>query len=324
MNIPWISAAELDAMLSYSLVIDALENAFRQKVEVPERSHFDLPSHDGQPESTLLLMPAWRMPNSLGVKLVTITPGNARRELPSIQGVYVLFDPPTGRPILLVDAPSLTTWRTAATSALAARFLARPDTQTMLMVGTGTLAPELVKAHTAVFPLQQIWVWGRSEEKAEQLVQNLATHFPAIDVRVTTSLSETVPKVDLISTATLSSDPLITGNLIRPGQHLDLVGSFKPNMRETDNKVVTRTRIFVDERKSDGYTGGDLAIPIREGVIDPEAVEADLFDLCNQRCTVQRQEEDITLFKSVGHALEDLAVAELVLDLQQRRLDESG
>lgn len=324
MNIPWISAAELDAMLSYSVVIDSLDRAFRLKVEVPERGHFDLPARDGQPESTLLLMPAWHLPNSLGVKLVTVTPGNAQRDLPAIQGVYVLFDAPTGQPILLVDAPRLTVWRTAATSALAARYLARPDTRSLLIVGTGTLAPELVKAHAAVFPLQQIWVWGRSAEKADQLAQRLASDFPAMIVQTTSSLAETVPTVDLISTATMSSDPLIAGKYIRPGQHLDLVGSYKPTMRETDDEVITRARIFVDERKPGGYTGGDLAIPIREGVIGPQAVEADLFDLCNQRVTVERRKDDITLFKSVGHAIEDLAVAELLLDLQQRSLDESG
>jgi len=324
MNIPWISAAELDAMLSYAVVIDALDRAFRRKVEVPERGHFDLPSHEGQPESTLLLMPAWHLPHSLGVKLVTVTPGNTHRDLPAIQGVYVLFDPLTGRPILLVDAPRLTAWRTAATSALAARYLARPDTRSLLVVGTGTLAPELAKAHAAVFPLRHIWVWGRSAEKADRLGQSLASYFPAVKVQAVSSLADTVPKVDLISTATMSSDPLITGKGIRPGQHLDLVGSYKPTMRETDDEVVTRARIFVDERKAQGYTGGDLAIPIQRGVIGPETVEADLFDLCNQRRTVQRRKDDITLFKSVGHAIEDLAVAELVLDLQQRSLDESG
>ena len=324
MDIPWISAAELDAMLSYSQVIDALDRAFRQKVDVPERAHFDLPSHDGQPDSTLLLMPAWHLPNSLGVKLVTITPGNAQRELPSIQGVYVLFDPPTGRPILLVDAPHLTTWRTAATSALAARYLARPDTRSLLMVGTGNLAPELVKAHATVFPLEQIWVWGRSQEKADRLVGYLGDFLPGAEVKVAPSLDDVASGVDLISTATLSPDPLITGELIRPGQHLDLVGAFKPSMRETDDGVVQQARIFVDECKPEGYTGGDLAIPIREGVIGQEAVEADLFDLCNQRFDLKRNKKDITLFKSVGHALEDLAVAELVLDLQQRSLDESG
>jgi len=324
MNIPWISAAELDAVLSYPVVIEALDRAFRQKVEVPERSHFDLPAQEGQPDSTLLLMPAWHLPNSLGVKLVTITPNNSERALPSIQGVYVLFDPPSGRPILLVDAPRLTTWRTAATSALAARYVARPDCHTLLMVGTGTLAPELVKAHASVFPVQHIWIWGRSPEKADRLVKYLAGHFPSIEVKKASSLQEIAPKADLISTATLSPDPLITGDLISPGQHLDLVGAFKPNMRETDNEVVAKARIFVDERKQNGYTGGDLAIPMQEGVIGPETVEADLFDLCNRRFTVDRGKEDITLFKSVGHALEDLAVAELVLDLQQRSLDESG
>ena len=177
----------------------------------------------------------------------------------------------------------------------------------MLMVGTGALAPNLIRAHCSQRPIKTVYIWGRNFEKANSLansLSNLTLHVEAID-----DLDMYISKVDIISCATLSQTALIKGELLQPGQHLDLVGSYKKNTREADNDCVKKSTIFVDTFQGGLKESGDIVIPLNEGIIQKEDVVADLKDLCSKTHVGRSNDEEITLFKSVGHASEDLIAA---------------
>ena len=305
-----IDATQVSQYLNVAALIDALQTGFGSDIQVPQRQHFDIPNPLASRETTLLLMPAWNMNGDIGVKLVTVAPENHRLRLPSIQGTYVLMDATNGAIKALIDAPSLTAKRTAAASALASRILSRVDSHSLLMVGTGTLAPHLIEAHAAVRPIKNVYIWGRSKEKAEA-VRRQVEH---LDVQciATADIAAHASEVDIISVATLSKEPLISGEWLQAGQHLDLVGAYRPDMREADDQCLLRSRIFVDNRATASKETGDLLIPLREGTICQQDIESDLFTLCKPSCSFTRDNNDITLFKSVGHALEDLVAAQLL------------
>lgn len=309
-QVPFISAAEVERRLDYPALIAALRQGFAEDWSVPVRHHYGIPIA-GEPEQTLLLMPAWDAGKSIGMKMVTVTPGNAARQLPAIQGIYLLLDGATGQPQALIDGPALTARRTAAASALAADYLARKDAARMLMVGAGALSLPLVEAHRAVRPIRDVQLWARDPAKAAEKVAELKRH--GIDATVTTSLEVAARAADLISCATLSRTPLIQGDWLQPGAHLDLVGAYTPEMRESDDSCVTRASLFVDTRAGALKEGGDIAIPLRNGVITESAVKGDLFDLCRGQHPGRRRADEITLFKSVGTALEDFAAARLAV-----------
>jgi ornithine cyclodeaminase len=227
-------------------------------------------------------------------------------------GVYVLLDGETGEPIAFIDGPALTLRRTAAASALAAKYLARTDCERLLMVGTGALAPHLVEAHASVRPIRNVLVWGRDPEKAARLAHRLDRR--TLKVRPTTDLEGAVRGAHVISCATLATEPLIRGHWLPLGVHLDLVGGFRPTMREADDEVVRRARVFVDTREGALAEAGDLVQPIAAGVLDRDDIAGDLFELCRGTRAGRRYHDQITLFKSVGTALEDLAAAQLALE----------
>ena len=216
-----------------------------------------------------------------------------------------------GAPLALLDGQALTVWRTAAASALAAGYLARPDSARLLMVGTGALAPHLIQAHATVSPIREVVVWGRRSDRAQAVIDSL--DLPDIAFSVADDLAAAVGGADVVSCATISVDPLIQGDWLRPGQHLDLVGAFRPDMRESDDVAVTRARLFVDTRAGALKEGGDLAIPLAAGVIAETDVVADLYDLTRGAAAGRKADDEITLFKSVGAALEDLAAAQLAV-----------
>lgn len=309
-QVTFVTAAEVERLLDYPALIEALRQGFAADWSVPVRHHYGIPI-EGEPEQTLLLMPAWDAGRSIGMKMVTVTPGNGARNLPAIQGIYLLLDGATGQPQALIDGPALTARRTAAASALAADYLARKDAARMLMVGAGALSLPLVEAHRAVRPIEQVQLWARDGAKAAEKVAELKQH--GIDASVASSLEEAARGADLISCATLSKTPLIKGDWLKPGTHLDLIGAYTPEMRESDDRCVMRSSLFVDTRAGALKEGGDIAIPLREGLIDQSAVKADLFDLCRGKHPGRRSAEEITLFKSVGTALEDFAAARLVV-----------
>jgi len=305
-----IDAATVSQALNFPELVDALASAFASDVTVPPRLHYDMENPKASRETTLLMMPAWQAGDVAGIKLVTVAPENSQKNLPSIQGTYLLLDVDTGSMKAMMDAPSLTAKRTAAASALASRFLSRPDSETLLVIGTGTLAPQLIAAHASVRPIKRVMVWGRSLEKAQAVCQEVS-HLD-INCQPIDDIAGHIGQADIISCATLSKEPLVFGDWLKPGQHLDMVGAYRPDMREMDDVCLTRGRLFVDNIPGATKETGDIAIPLANGVIGKDDIEADLFSLCRQKVEVLRAKEDITLFKSVGHALEDLAAAKLV------------
>jgi alanine dehydrogenase len=319
-----LSAAEVDAALDDVALIDRLDALFRAGCEMPTRHHHAIkePLGDGSADAMLLLMPAWTKGPSgrVGVKIVTVFPDNGKRSLPSIYGQYLLLDGRTGASLALLDGTMLTKRRTACASGLASRYLSRPESAALLMIGTGALAPQLIRVHAKVRPIREVAIWGRRPEEAEKLANALSQSLPqaigrAISVRAVTDRRQAVAAADIVSCATLSKTPLVEGDWLREGQHIDLVGAYTPQMRESDDKAVWRARVFVDTRAGALKEGGDIVQPLANGTIDEDDVIADLFELARGQQTgrLAGDATTITLFKSVGAALEDLAAAELAV-----------
>ena len=300
------SADEVHAALPWARLADALEAAFVDgATQVPLRHAHALSAAD-----TLLLMPAWRQ-DALGVKLVTVMPGAAARGAGTVQAAYLLLDRHTGVPRALLDGEALTLRRTAAASALAARHLALPDAGRLLVVGTGRLAPWMARAHVALRPsLAEVSVWGRDATRAAGIVRTLRDE--GIYATVAGDLPSAVARAQVVSCATTSTVPLVQGAWLAAGTHLDLVGGFRRDMREVDDAAVARARVAVDTYAGALAEAGDLVQPIEAGVVARSHVVADLAELLRGERAVRRSAGDVTLFKSVGTALEDLAAARLV------------
>ncbi len=306
-----IDAATVVTRLAPAPLVSALERMFREGCTTPLRHHHTVPV-PGEPDGTLLLMPAWRAGAYIGIKLVTIFPGNSRRNLPAVSAAYVVANADTGVVQAMIDGGELTARRTAATSALAARYLARSDAQSLLIVGTGRIARQLAQFHVALRPgLTSVRVWGRSAANAASLAEELRGG--GIEAGVAASLPAAVGEADIISAATLAAEPLIHGGWVRPGTHVDLVGGYTPGMREADDALIVKARVFVDTCAGAMHEAGDIVAPIASGALQADAVH-DLHDLCRGVQPGRRREDEITVFKSVGAALEDLAAAILVLE----------
>jgi ornithine cyclodeaminase len=301
-------AAALRQALPYLNLVDAIDAAFQGGFTVPVRAHHNIDVTDGQ-GATLLLMPAWSDDGFLGVKTVIVAPDNALKSLPAVQATYQLFNRETGQPLALLDGPELTARRTAASSAVAARYLAPKNARKLLMVGTGVLAQHLPQAHAAVRPIDDVRVWGRDAENAQARVDELKA--AGMNASVADDLAESANWADIISAGTLSKKPLIMGEWLRSGQHIDLVGAFRPDMREADDGVLQKSKIYCDTRAGTTKEAGDLCDPLARGIISDSDVLGDLFDLASGSITVDRKPDDITLFKSAGTAIEDLAAAML-------------
>jgi len=304
-----LDAREIAARLGRGALIDALERAFRGNVEAPPRQHYAL--GDGHGRDVLLIMPAWRTGGRIGVKLTTVFPGNAAHGRPAVHAAYALFDGTTGVPLALLDGTELTRRRTAAASALAARHLARADARRLLIVGTGALAPHLIESHAVVRPIDTVRVWGRRAAAGAQV----AAGFPGRNfaVAATGDLEAAVRWADIVSCATLADAPLVHGAWLREGQHLDLVGSFTRDMREADDEALRRARLYVDTRAGALAESGEIIHAIEAGVITAADIRGELAELVRGSAAGRGAAGEITLFKSVGCAIEDLAAAELAL-----------
>lgn len=299
-----VSAQEVSDALAWPALIERLEACFDGSIETPLRHHHAIPRDAG--EATLLLMPAWQQAGYIGTKMVNVFPHNADRGLPAISGVYLLCDGDTGQPLACIEGSELTRRRTAAASAVASRYLSREDAETLVMVGTGKLAPMLIEAHAAVRPISRVRIWGRHPEKAQHLAEIYADRF---DCEAVTSLSEAVASADIVSCATLSSEPLIRGEWLRAGTHLDLVGAFRPTMRESDGACLIRAEVFVDTYEGAKGEAGDLHQAIEEGDFQFGAIRGELRELISGASMGRSSPQAVTLFKSVGASLEDLAAA---------------
>ena len=314
-----IDAGAVDGALDFSSLVETLRDTFRDGAVQPVRHHHTVERPDGA-ASTLLLMPAWsdfeRAGTSdggfVGVKIVTVSPDNNAIGKPAVMGLYLLLDGRTGEPRALIDGQRLTQWRTACASALAASYLARQDASRLLVIGAGALAPFLAKAHSAVRPIREIRIWNRTPANAAKVAEALAAD--GLNAAVATDLAGEIGSADIVSSATISTDPLIEGRFLRPGTHVDLVGGFTPAMREADDEAIRRARVFVDTMAGATKEAGDIVQPLASGALLKEAIAADLFGLTRGEKKGRESPEEITLFKSMGTAIEDLAAATLALE----------
>jgi ornithine cyclodeaminase/alanine dehydrogenase-like protein (mu-crystallin family) len=306
-----ISAGEVDRALTFPGLVETLRTAFREGAVQPVRHHHTIERPTGA-ASTLLLMPAWTDFNAahakgghIGVKIVTVSPDNNAIQKPAVMGLYLLLDGVTGEPQALIDGQRLTQWRTACASALASSYLARQDASKLLVVGAGALSPFLARAHSAVRPICEIGIWNRTQANAEKVAAELRSEgFPAAAAG---DLDAALGDADIISSATISTTPLIKGAMLKPGAHVDLVGGFTPMMRESDDDAIHRARVYVDTRAGATKEAGDIVQPLASGVLSKDAIVADLHELARGEKKGRETVDEITLFKSVGAALEDLA-----------------
>jgi len=307
----FFDAAAIRARLPWPQMLGALDEALRSEVHAPLRVRhaIDVP---GLPAGLLLLMPAWRTGRHIGVKLVTVFPGNASRGERSVAAIYVLLDATSGVPVAILDGEELTARRTAGASAYAANLLARRDARRLLMVGAGRQCRGLIDAHCHVRPIAHVAIWSRTRAHAEQTAAACARN--GIPAHATEDLDAAVANADIVSCATLSTAPLVRGRSLLPGTHLDLVGAYNVQMRETDDDAMRRADlIVVDDRQAALAEGGDIVQAIRSGAIDAGKVAADLRELARGAHPGRTSDDQVTVFKSVGFALEDLAAAEAVV-----------
>lgn len=306
-HLPHYDAAAVAAALDTPRLIEALRTAFARESHAPAREQHRL---DAAGARVLLTMPAWNS-DAVGVKLVTVYQDNPARGLAAVSACYVLFDAGSGAVRATLDGKELTLRRTSAASALASQYLSRADSRRLLMVGTGALAPHLIRSHASVRPIDAVRIWGRTPEHAQALARQL--HGGVCQVEATRDLAGAVAWADIISCATLATSPLVLGEWLRPGQHLDLVGAFTQHMREADDEAVRRAELFVDTREGALTESGEVIQALARGIITSKHVRADLHDLVRGHHAGRTDPSAITLFKSVGHALEDLAAAHMVI-----------
>jgi ornithine cyclodeaminase len=308
-----ITADQIDRILTYPALVDALREAFKADIAAPIRHHHTVKQPGA--DATLLLMPAWTTgaqggEQFLGTKIVTVFPDNGKLSKPAVLGSYILMSGATGEPLAVMDGTTLTRWRTACASALAASYLAREDATHLAMIGAGALAPYLVRAHASVRPIKRVTLWNRTRGHAVQAAFGLAVG--GLEVEVSDDLEAAVRDADIVSCATLSSAPLVCGKWLKKGAHVDLVGGFTPKMREADDDAVKKARVYVDTRAGATKEAGDIVQPLKSGVLKKESILGDLFELTRGKAKGRTGNMQVTLFKSVGTAIEDLAAAMLV------------
>lgn len=303
-----LSDAEVEARLAWPQVFAALESAFARRAAEPRA--FALPERQALPlpQGTGLVMPCADREGFFGVKQVSVLPDNPARGRPSVQAWYTLFGP-EGSPALACSATALTRLRTAGVSAVAARHLAAPRARALLVVGSGALAPWMARAHAAARDYARVLLWGRDPAKARAVAEALGPQLGRA-VEVPEALEPAVREADVISVATTAREPVLRGAWLRPGQHLDLVGAFSPEMAEADAEAVKRADVFVDDRQACQVEAGDLIQAQAQGW-SFDLVEGELAEVVAGKAGRQGPER-LTLFKSVGLALEDLALARLL------------
>lgn len=297
---------ETRAALPFKALVEALREMFAQGCEMPVRHHHTM-QVPGEPDATLLLMPAWQTGAHLGVKIVGVFPGNSARGKAAVNATYVLMSATNGETLAMIDGGELTARRTAAASALAAGYLARKDASHLVVAGTGRLALNIVEAHAAVRPISRVTVWGRNIDKAREVAVRAASL--GFIASATEDLATAVSEGDIVSCATLSPTPVVLGEWLKPGVHVDLIGAFRPDTRESDDEAIRRSSVFVDTRAGATKEAGDIVMPIASGALQPADIKADLYELTRGIHPGRQSETEITLFKSVGAALEDLAGA---------------
>ncbi len=308
-EIPFILAKDVEHLLSWTGIANALDAGHKLA-----RAQIDDLLLQRTPDA-MLNRASWIDGMGLAIKSATIFPENNKQDppLPSIHAVVVLFDDTNGRPRAVIDGDLVTKWKTAGDSMLGARYLAPSDPKNLTIIGAGVVARSLVDAYSEVFPsLENITVWNRTHANAEALVEDAkAAGFP---VSATTDLETAVGSADIVSSATMSTSPFIRGDWISPGTHIDLIGAFKPDMREADDALIGRASLFVDSRSTAVHDIGELAIPLKAGIISETDVKADFYDLSGGQ-PGRSNESEVTLFKNGGGAHLDLMTATMIYDV---------
>ncbi|KAF5743500.1 hypothetical protein HS088_TW08G00084 [Tripterygium wilfordii] len=310
----FITADSLHSILSHDSLIRYFNThlpTVSQTLNSPTRQSYGVSS-----SSSLLLMPSWSSSPSLpyiGVKLVTSFPENSSLNLPGIHASYVLFSSTTGQTLATMDGTILTLYRTACVSGLASKILSRQDCKVLVMIGAGALAPHLIKAHLAARPsLSRVIIWNRTMEKAKGLAEKLEAEFAGeVGFESGENLEEIIGLGDIVSCATNAEAPLVKGEKLKMGAHLDLVGSFKETMRECDDEAIRRGKVFVDNEAA-LVEAGELVGVFERGVIKKSDIGGNLVELINGQKVGRRESGEITVFKSVGSAAVDILAAQFV------------
>jgi 1-pyrroline-2-carboxylate reductase [NAD(P)H] len=305
-----IEAVDVHRVLTFPELVETIRTTFGNPAGTPRRTLYQLQEDDPYHDAFAVL-PAWSS-EVIGVKAFTYLPSNKPKGRPILHSKILLFDRETGAPLALVDGTSVTHWRTAAVAGLAADYLARKDVKKLLVCGTGNLAPYMTLAHAAVRSYDDIAIWGRNADNAAKAVAAVKAKRPELPVRVATDLEATARSADVISCATAAKEPVILGGWVKPGTHTDFIGNHERKHRETDTELVVKSRVYVDSRANTMNEAGEILLPIEEGRITEAHVIGELADLCSGRVGGRQSAQEITLFKSVGTALSDLAAAGLV------------
>ncbi|ABZ77799.1 Ornithine cyclodeaminase [Shewanella halifaxensis HAW-EB4] len=307
-----INAESVHQSLNFPDLINALDETFSRPAGMPQRQVFGL-DDSGEHHDAFAVLPSWN-DKAIAVKAFTYFPENPKKDpkLASLYSKILIFSRETGEPQALVDGTSVTFWRTAAISALGSRYLSREDSSKLLICGTGNLASFMALAHASVRPITQITVWGRSEEKARKTTELIRNKRPDIEVMLCTDLELSVRQADIISCATGSPTPLFDGDWVQPGTHTDFVGNHNHDRREFDTKLILKSSVFVDSKINVFAEAGELLLPIEEGVFSLDEVKGELGQLCTAQIKSRTNNDEITIFKTVGTALADLVGAQQV------------
>ncbi|MDE0715615.1 MAG: ornithine cyclodeaminase family protein [Gammaproteobacteria bacterium] len=309
----FFDSSQVHGALPYASLVPALIDAHHRDVDLSQSLLQTQPSAGGG-EDIFLSLPAWQRGHAMGAKLVTVFPHNEFNGsgLPSVQAVFVLFDGANGKPRAVVDGTALTLRKTASDSAAGSHFLAREDCKSLLVVGAGALAPHLAMAHLAVRPaIRRVAVWNRTASRAASMVRDL--DLPGVELTTVRDLEAATREADLITCATMATEPLILGKWLKPGTHLDLVGSFRTDMHECDGEAISRSSVFVDSPWSALEDSGELITAFSEGTLSREDIQADLFDLARGKHPGRRSGREITVYKNGGGGHLDLMVAGILL-----------
>jgi alanine dehydrogenase len=304
----WLDAEAVLHFGEFRRLVPAIQEMNRLGTDRVERMLLSQTLKGGT-QNDWLMLPAWQYGTCFGIKLASVFPGNAAKNLASIHGAYLLFDGQTGEALCGMDGAMLTLRKTAANSAAACDWLARKDAETLCMIGAGALAPHLVEAHCAVRPIRQVLWWNRSRPAVERAIAALAPRLPKVALVAADDLHDAISFADIISTATMATEPLVKGVWLRSGTHLDLVGGYRPDMREADDDCINfAARHYVDARFTTLEVAGDLTQPITSGALDPASV-IDMEQVARDQKPKRISEDEITWFKSGGGGHEDLATA---------------
>ena len=308
-----ITAEQVHKTCHYPDLVSALEKFHQEAPADLKDMLMTKVQPDAEPDSHLFIRAAWSGGKALGLKSATVFPQNRKNsDLPAIHATYTLFDGVDGTPAATIDGTSMTYYKTAADSALGGKLLARKGVSTMAMIGAGAMAPHLIRAHCEIQQtIREVTIWNRTHSKAVDLANCLK--LPSVEVSVTDDLESAVRNAQLVSSATMTKDPIIQGEWISPGTHVDLIGAFTLDMREVDDEALRRSRIFVDSRKTTIGEIGEITIPIETGVIREEDVLADLYDLCSGTAQGRQNDDEITLFKNGGGGHLDLMTAQFIV-----------